>query len=141
MVRTPIQRARTALSLRHGRGAITHAFSQRFWRGLYAFHWILPYPSAEVSTQTTKQGHRMWYSKEPEGIVDDATLELLEPDRWVWARKAWRAGQQPRLPRFVSWSKEEWEMWIEQHADPEYGYSSSWKDWKVNGSDFTGEFY
>ena len=109
------QRARTALSLRHGALRLGSMFARRFWRSLYAYHWILPYPCPEVLLQTTKQGQRMWYSIQP-GPVRREPLDLMNPTEWEWARKSWQSGRPARLPRYVSWSKEEWEGWIERHV-------------------------
>lgn len=42
------RRARTALRTRFGNNNLVQAFTRRFWRCLYAYHWILPYPCTEV---------------------------------------------------------------------------------------------
>ena len=109
------RRARTALSLRHAALRLERTFSRRFWRSLYAYHWILPYPCAEVLLQTTKQGQRMWYSVQPGPVAREA-LELRDPSEWEWARKSWQPGRPTRFPEYASWSKEEWQGWIERHA-------------------------
>jgi hypothetical protein len=108
------RRTRTALGVRFGPTGTVQTFSRRFWRCLYAFHWILPYPCAEVLMQTTKMGQRMWYSIQPQVAVN-RPVEQLKPEEWEWARKSWRAGQAPALPLYLSWTKEEWEEWIERH--------------------------
>ena len=108
------QRARTALSLLHGELRLGQTFSRRFWRCLYAYHWILPYPCAEVLTQTTKEGKRMMYSIELESGID-APVERVEPHQWDWKRKSWRPGRPPQLPRYLSWNREGWEEWMTRH--------------------------
>ena len=112
------RRARTALSLRHGALGLVRTFSRRFWRSLYTYHWVLPYPCAEVLMQTTKQGQRMWYSIQPEATASEP-FELLDPSQWQWARKSWRAGLPPVLPGYLSWNKEEWRGWIDRHEGVE----------------------
>jgi hypothetical protein len=108
------RRARTALSLLPREERIEQMFVRRFWRCLYAYHWILPYPCAEVFTQTTKQGQRMMYSIELTESV--GRVEWAKPDQWRWERKSWRPGHPPRLPPYLSWNREEWEYWIERHV-------------------------
>ena len=110
------RRARTGLRVRHP-GRLWGLFVERFWASLYAYHWVLPYPCAEVLTQTTKQGQRMWYSIElEEGEIRD--VEQGKPEDWKWARKDWRRGYPRRVPRYTQWSKEEWIEWIEQNRNP-----------------------
>ena len=48
------RRARTALSLLRSEPRVRQIFTRRFQRCLYAYHQVLPYPSNEVFTQTTK---------------------------------------------------------------------------------------
>jgi hypothetical protein len=83
-------------------------FERRLMRRLYSYHWVLPYPCAEVLTQTTKQGQRMWYSIQPKA----SDLRGFE---WEWARKSWCIGEVGTLPTYTSWSKEEWVRWLEGH--------------------------
>jgi hypothetical protein len=35
---------------------------------------------------------------------------------WEWAGKSYQPGEPPPLPQYVSWSKEEWEEWIEREV-------------------------
>jgi hypothetical protein len=108
------RRARTALSLFPREQRIGQMFARRFWRCLYAYHWVLPYPSAEVFTQTTKQGQRMMYSIE---LTEEmGRVEWAEPSLWRWDRKSWRAGHPPQLPQYLSWDRQRWEDWIERHV-------------------------
>lgn len=109
------QRARTALSLRHGVLSLEYSFCRRFWRHLYGYHWILPYPCAEVMMQTTKAGERMWYSIEAEATAA-GRVESRDPEQWRWARKSWQVGLPPALPRYLAWTKEEWQGWIDRHS-------------------------
>lgn len=106
------RRARTAMRLQQPH--LARMFSRRFWRTLYMYHWILPYPCAEVLLQTTKQGQRMWYSIQPTSTTD-VPLAFLDANGWEWARKSWREGVPPALPRYLAWSKEEWQGWIESN--------------------------
>ena len=108
------RRARTALSVQYPALRLGSLFARRFWRSLYTYHWILPYPCPEVLLQTTKQGQRMWYSIRP-GPLARELLDQMDPSEWEWARKSWQLGRPARLPRYVSWSKEEWQEWIEQY--------------------------
>ena len=96
---------RTQQWLARGDGGpeVRESFQRRFWRILYAHHWLLPYPSHDGLLQTTKQGARMWYSIQRDGISAGGETS------WKWARKAWQAGQPPNIPEYVEWSKEEWE--------------------------------
>ena len=103
-------RASVAIALL-GRG-FRRAFHQCFWKTLYQFHWVLPYPCTNAFMQTTKQGQRMWYSVQVRDGVDVRTAE--EKD-WVWAQKSWQPGTPRALPRWVEWEKEGWERWIEEH--------------------------
>ncbi len=108
------RRAVTVLLSRAGGVVLKQAFSRRLWRTLYAFHWILPYPCAEVFTQTTKQGQRMWYSIKPVN-VRGRQLGTLESKDWQWARKDHHGGFPPVMPPYLSWTKEEWQGWIERN--------------------------
>jgi hypothetical protein len=112
--RTLYRRAVTILRSRADGEDLEDAFSRRLWRALYAFHWILPYPCAEVLTQTTKQGERMWYSIQPIAIRG-RPLDHLDPKDWQWARKNHHGGLPPAIPRYLSWTKEEWQGWMERH--------------------------
>lgn len=57
------QRAATGLVATVGAGTKLHErFQRRFWRMLFAYYWILPHLAGGVLLQTTKEGHRMWYS-------------------------------------------------------------------------------
>jgi hypothetical protein len=107
------RRGLTGLRLKQDGKRLGDGFSEHVWQKLYAYHWVLPYPSAEVFTQTTKEGARMWYS-----VVTDARagtkLETVEPKRWRWGRKTFREGLPDELPEYVGWDKEQWESWIEE---------------------------
>ena len=92
---------------------VRRLFVQGFWRELYRYHWVLPYPCSDALMQTTKQGQRMWYSIQPRLGVEARNAE--EKD-WGWARKEWEVGRPRTLPRWMEWSKEEWERWIEEHG-------------------------
>ena len=103
------RRAMVAMGLQ-GRD-IRRSFIQQFWRIFYQSHWILPYPCGEVLMQTTKQGRRMWYS-----IQAAEGLDARDATEWKWARKAWQHGEPRGLPRWIEWSKDEWERWIEERG-------------------------
>ena len=106
------RRARTALRARFGRSSeIYQAFRRRFWRYLFAYHWILPQPSPQVLLQVTKQNQRMWYSIRTE---ETGPVHLLEPKQWAWGRKDWQAGQPPGLPPYLTWQRDDWEDWMAQ---------------------------
>ena len=90
---------------------IQQSFVQGFWRALYQYHWVLPYPCKEALMQTTKEGRRMWYSiRAQEGVE---AREAEEKD-WWWARKSWEGGRPKSVPGWMEWGKEEWERWIEE---------------------------
>jgi len=102
------RRGVTGLKVQHDGGLdLVGKFERRLQRLLFKFHWILPYPCAEVLTQTTKQGQRMWYSIQP------AEGETSVDRVWEWARKDWMEGRPEEIPEYVSWSKERWDEWIE----------------------------
>lgn len=87
-------------------------FEKHVWRKLYAYHWVLPYPSVDVFTQTTKEGARMWYSMVTDA-KDGCDLERIEAKGWRWGRKKFRDGVPEVLPAYVRWDKEEWVSWLE----------------------------
>jgi hypothetical protein len=60
---------RAVLSARQQGQNLRGLFLQAFWRALYQFHWILPYPCGVAMMQAMKQGLRMWYSIQPQGGV------------------------------------------------------------------------
>jgi hypothetical protein len=104
------RRASTALQVRFGEhSAMDRRFRRRFWRALFNHHWILPHPAGGQLLQTTKEGHRMWYS-----LVTGATTDVarLEPSAWSWGRKNWQAGRPSPLPEYLSWDKGDWEDWL-----------------------------
>ena len=115
------RRARTALGAQFGdRSEVDRTFGRRFWRCLYAYHWLLPHPAGGVLLQTSKEGHRMWYSiRTRENLARDN----VEPHQWEWARKDWQTGRPTALPEYVHWERDAWEGWIEQqrrrYADDE----------------------
>jgi hypothetical protein len=94
-------------------GGSKRAFRQCFWKTLYQYHWVLPYPCANAFMQTTKQGQRMWYSIQVREGVDVQTAE--EKD-WIWARKGWQPGTPKAFPSWVGWDKDRWQRWIEEHS-------------------------
>ncbi|KIV98358.1 uncharacterized protein PV09_09804 [Verruconis gallopava] len=104
------RRGLTGLGMKNNGKRLGERFSEHVWRKLYAYHWVLPYPSSEVFTQTTKEGERMWYS-----VITDARegtkLETLEPKAWRWGRKKSRSGVPDEIPKWVEWEKEEWVEW------------------------------
>ena len=90
---------------------IQRSFEQRFWRALYQYHWILPYPCKDGLMRTTKEGRRTWYSiRAQEGVE---AREAEEKD-WWWAKKSWEGGRPRSIPGWMEWGKEEWERWIEE---------------------------
>jgi hypothetical protein len=108
------RRARTALNLCNHESRLGSTFSRRLQRHLVMHHWILPYPFSDGLMQTTKEGRRMWYSIQPKATAS-GPLDHLPPDAWQWARKSWRPGNPPAIHQCISWSKEEWEDWIQRH--------------------------
>jgi len=101
------QRARTGLSLRHGR-----QMGQRFFRqllqNLFKYHWILPYPREDRWVYRIKKGKRLWYSIEK----DDEGGGYAASHGWEWAKQSYQEGYPDEIPRYVSWTKEEWESWL-----------------------------
>ena len=81
-------------------------FLRRFWRSLYAHHWILPYPCSNALLQTTKQRRRMWYS----------VRMTADQSEWEWARKDWQPGQPDNFPNYVTWSRDDWVTWLEDNG-------------------------
>jgi hypothetical protein len=75
------QRAR--IGLRMQGDELVDKFTRRYWRGLFKYHWVLPYPCGNALLQTSKgEGRRMWYS-----IKQDE-----EKKTWIWGRKKWEEG-------------------------------------------------
>ena len=104
--RVLFRRARVGL---RQRGVATEAvFTRRFWRWIYKYHWVLPYPCGNALLQTTKQGRRMWYSIKLTGRDDEGAKA------WKWGRKDWEIGRPEVIPEYVGWGKDEWERWIGQ---------------------------
>jgi hypothetical protein len=95
------RRARSGLGVMEGE--VKKWFTVRYWRWLFEYHWILPYPCGNALLQTSKGGcKRMWYSIEwEEGLK-----------RWKWGRKSWEMGQPRELPECVGRSEEEWKEWM-----------------------------
>jgi hypothetical protein len=108
------RRAYAGLREQDHTGGLANSMKAQLWPCLFAFHWVLPYPSADVFTQTTKQGNRMWYSIRPSTEVGE-DLTYLNAQTWRWARKDWRAGHPYRLPGFLDQSKAEWQAWLDRH--------------------------
>jgi hypothetical protein len=94
------RRVRTGLGQRNG--GVAEVFDRRFWRWIFKYHWVLPYPCGNGLLQTTKQGRRMWYSIQRDGEGE-----------WKWGRKGWQTGRPEALPEYIGWGKEEWEEWID----------------------------
>jgi hypothetical protein len=97
------RRARIGLRQR-GRG-MEAVFIRRFWRWIYKFHWVLPYPCSNALLQTTKHRQRMWY-------LIKKTGDNAQGVEWKWGRKEWEVGRPARIPQYMNWGKEEWEEWI-----------------------------
>lgn len=107
------RRGRVGLDVRDSVLRLGSRFTKLLWRKLYAYHWVLPYPCAEVFTQVTKQGQRMWYSIQTD-IEDVGRLQRVRPEEWRWARKGWREGFPSELPQYTEWNKEEWIEWLSE---------------------------
>jgi len=100
---------RARIGLRQRGGAVEAVFMRRFWRWIYKYHWVLPYPCSNALLQTTKQGRRMWYSVKK-------TSNDEQESRWKWGRKDWEVGGPETIPHYIGWGKEEWERWIERQV-------------------------
>lgn len=91
-------------------GELRATFTRRYWRWLFAWHWILPYPCGNALLQTSKGGcKRMWYSIQWEE----------ERQKWKWGRKDHEAGRPRDLPENVRWGEEEWKRWMEERGGAE----------------------
>ena len=113
--RTLYRRACVTLSAQPATTALVPRMQRRLSRWLFAFHWILPYPSADVFMQTTKSSQRMWYSIQPAGrgaTANGIDLRNLHPEGWEWAQKEWWPAYPPELPRYLRWPTGTWEDWI-----------------------------
>jgi hypothetical protein len=111
------QRGRLGLDMQYSEHQLGARFSKLIFRKLYAYHWVLPYPSMDVFTQTTKQGQRMWYSIEPQVETIRRGLQQVRENEWHWSRKAWRAGTPNIVPGWTKWDKGEWSKWIEREVN------------------------
>jgi hypothetical protein len=99
------QRAR--IGLRMQGDELVDKFTRRYWRGLFKYHWVLPYPCGNALLQTSKgEGRRMWYS-----IKQDE-----EKKTWIWGRKKWEEGWPSRFPRLAEREEGEWEGWIRERG-------------------------
>jgi hypothetical protein len=110
------QRGRLGLDMQYSEHQLGARFSKLVFRKLYAYHWVLPYPSMEVFTQTTKQGQRMWYSIEPQVTVIRRGLQQVRENEWHWSRKEWRTGAPSAVPGWTQWDKGQWKEWIEREV-------------------------
>lgn len=104
------QRARAAIG-KLASQRLLGQFDQLFRRSFLLYHWIIPYPSSDGLSQTTKKGLRMWYSVDTniisEGLDINPSLRS-----WVWAKKKWRRGQTPAYPIYINWNQDGWKSWI-----------------------------
>jgi hypothetical protein len=98
------RRTITAIGLMPGGLELQQVFEQQIGGYITQSHWVLPYPHSEGLMQTTKRGQRMWYSTWWQGKV------------WEWAGKRRQAGEPLALPEYVSWTKEDWEEWIQRQV-------------------------
>jgi hypothetical protein len=109
------QRARIGLNLTHGR-QIGRKFSKQLWKDLFRYHWILPYPSPGKWIHRAKQRgkwRRIWYS-----------IAEGEGGDWEWAKEDYQRGYPEGFPRYLTWTKEEWEDWLRRNGadvDVEWG--------------------
>ena len=115
--RTLYRRACAMLETQPATARLVSRMQDRLCRWLFAFHWILPYPSVEVLVRTTKDSQRMWYSIRPVkrgGKNQGIDLQDLDGSEWKWAQKKWRTGYSPELPEYLSWATSKWEDWIKR---------------------------
>jgi hypothetical protein len=123
--RTLLWRARDTLERRGketGREHNKREFEQAFIRVLYRFHWLLPYPTTNALTQTSKQKERMWYSIiEGTGKPGIPTRSQLATDaprlndqhsHFEWGASEHRDGLPDELPDYMQWSRENWQRWV-----------------------------
>lgn len=98
---------RAKIGLRMQGEDLVHKFTRRYWRWLFKYHWILPYPCGNALMQTSKgEGRRMWYS-----IKQDE-----EKKTWIWARKKWEEGEPNKFPRLAGRQEKAWEDWIRERG-------------------------
>ena len=109
------RRAVTGVSVALGGREQGRRLAHQLYEQLFALHWILPYPCAEVLLQTTKAGARMWYSVVAESRID---TEGREQKKWVWGRKAWQEGRPRERAEWLDWTQDEWMAWIERTQRP-----------------------
>jgi hypothetical protein len=109
------QRARGGLSTQMGAGTdITRLFKARLWAALFRHHWVLPVPHAMGLTQKGKKVGRMWYSVIPGPDTNRTRAAERGEPNYAWGRADARLGETPDLPRKLTWSREQWEGWIER---------------------------
>lgn len=99
------QRAKIGLGMQGDE--LVEKFTRRYWRWLFKYHWVLPYPCGNALLQTSKaEGRRMWYS-----IKQDE-----ERKTWIWGRKKWEEGEPRRFPRVAGRQEKAWEDWIRERG-------------------------
>jgi hypothetical protein len=112
--RTLYTRVKTILTQTYGALRLFSKFERKLKVCLFDHHWLLPYPSDVSLIQKTKESKRMWYAINFELAERDTSTAKMGDKIWSYAKAESRAGRPNKIPRFVSWSKEEWTRWLER---------------------------
>jgi hypothetical protein len=118
--RTLYRRACITLNVQPTTTAFVPRIQRRLSEWLFTFHWILPYSRFDGFMQVNKDSQRVWYSIQPVGHAATANgidpQNPPDPEEWEWARKEWRPGFPPKLPRYLRWPTGTWEDWIRRQS-------------------------
>ncbi|RKK66775.1 hypothetical protein BFJ69_g15098 [Fusarium oxysporum] len=111
----------TALQHMPAESMLLQAFARRLQCYLFAYHWVLPYPTTGGLAPRTKDGKRRWFSIDVQG-EPGLTIEETSPESWYWARTRWRTGYPTPLPRYLCWSYDQWKSWVHRHIGQTLSY-------------------
>ncbi|KAL6405866.1 hypothetical protein AUP68_11006 [Ilyonectria robusta] len=102
---------------------LSQVFAYRLQCYLFAYHWVLPYPSSGGLAPRTKDGKRRWFSIDIQDEIG-LTVENATPESWCWARTQWRPGYPAPLPQYLDWNQDQWQSWINRHIGQALPYEA-----------------
>ncbi|KAL6405843.1 uncharacterized protein AUP68_10982 [Ilyonectria robusta] len=102
---------------------LSQVFARRLQCYLFAYHWVLPYPSPGGLAPRTKDGKRRWFSIDIQGEIG-LTVENASSKSWCWARTRWRPGYPAPVPQYLDWSQDQWQSWIDRHIGQALPYEA-----------------
>ena len=93
---------------------LSQVFAHRLQCYLFAYHWVLSYPSPGGLVLRTKDGKRRWFPIDIQGEIG-LTAENASLASWCWARTLWRPGYTTPAPQYLDWSQYQWQSWIDRY--------------------------